>query len=95
MKILLFQDAKGYGIATAKGTGLHTVVNLAVLKLKEKGDLVSWTNKGPGQHADALLAQLNFSGPEIIFANFWDFFKNHLAPNSLKVSRLGDGVRLR
>jgi len=33
-------DAKGYGIATAKGTGLHNVVNLAVLKLKEKGDLV-------------------------------------------------------
>jgi hypothetical protein len=39
--LILFQDAKGYGIATAKGTGLHTVVNLAVLKLKEKGDLVS------------------------------------------------------
>ncbi len=38
-------------------------------------------------------AQLNFSGPEIIFAKFWEFFKNHLAPNSLQVSRLGQGVR--
>jgi len=46
LKILTLKDAKGYGIATAKGTGLHTVVNLAVLKLKEKGDLVSETNKG-------------------------------------------------
>lgn len=38
-------DAKGYGIATAKGTGLYSVVNLAVLKLKEKGDLANLRKK--------------------------------------------------
>ena len=40
MKVGKNLDTKGYGIATAKGSGLHNVVNLAVLKLKEKGDLV-------------------------------------------------------
>jgi len=38
-------DAKGYGIATAKGTGLYSVINLAVLKLKEKGDLANLNKK--------------------------------------------------
>ena len=38
-------DAKGYGIATARGSGLRDVINLAVLNLTEKGDLAKLKNK--------------------------------------------------
>jgi glutamate receptor 3 len=45
MKVGKDLDAKGYGIATAKGSGLHNVINLAVLTLKENGDLAKLQNK--------------------------------------------------
>jgi len=38
-------DAKGYGIATAKGSGLQEEINLAVLNLKENGELQRLKNK--------------------------------------------------
>uniref|UniRef100_UPI00358E4D65 glutamate receptor 4-like n=1 Tax=Myxine glutinosa TaxID=7769 RepID=UPI00358E4D65 len=38
-------DSKGYGIATRKGSGLGTAVNLAVLKLNEQGLLDKFKNK--------------------------------------------------
>ncbi|XP_040568809.1 glutamate receptor 1 [Lepeophtheirus salmonis] len=44
MKVGKDLDAKGYGIATAKGSGLKEEVNLAVLHLKENGDLAKLRN---------------------------------------------------
>ncbi len=38
-------DAKGYGIATAKGSGLQDRINFAVLNLKENGQLAKLKNK--------------------------------------------------
>ena len=38
-------DAKGYGIATAKGSGLKDVINIAVLNLTENGDLAKFKNR--------------------------------------------------
>ena len=38
-------DAKGYGIATAKGSGLNDMINIAVLNLTENGDLAKLKNK--------------------------------------------------
>lgn len=38
-------DAKGYGIATAKGTGLNDIINIAVLNLTENGDLAKLKNR--------------------------------------------------
>lgn len=38
-------DAKGYGIATAKDSGLQKQINLAVLNLKENGQLAKLKNK--------------------------------------------------
>ena len=38
-------DAKGYGIATGKGSGLQEQINLAVLNLKENGELAKLKNK--------------------------------------------------
>lgn len=38
-------DAKGYGIATAKGSGLQERINFAVLNLKENGQLAKLKNK--------------------------------------------------
>jgi hypothetical protein len=32
-----------------------------------------------------MLTQLNFSGPDFIFAKFWEFLKNNLAAKFLKV----------
>ena len=45
MKVGKNLDAKGYGIATAKGSGLQEQMNLAVLNLKEKGELAKLKNK--------------------------------------------------
>ena len=38
-------DAKGYGIATAKGSGLKDIINIAVLNLTENGDLAKFKNR--------------------------------------------------
>ena len=38
-------DAKGYGIATAKGSGLKEIINIAVLNLTENGDLAKYKNR--------------------------------------------------
>ena len=38
-------DAKGYGIATGKGTGLNDIINIAVLNLTENGDLAKLKNR--------------------------------------------------
>lgn len=38
-------DAKGYGIATAKGSDLKDLINLAVLNLTENGDLAKLKNR--------------------------------------------------
>ena len=38
-------DAKGYGIATAKGSGLNDIINIAVLNLTENGDLAKLKNR--------------------------------------------------
>ena len=38
-------DAKGYGIATAKGSGLKDMINIAVLNLTENGDLAKFKNR--------------------------------------------------
>ena len=38
-------DAKGYGIATAKGAGLNDIINIAVLNLTENGDLAKLKNR--------------------------------------------------
>ena len=38
-------DAKGYGIATAKGSGLKDLINIAVLNLTENGDLAKFKNR--------------------------------------------------
>lgn len=45
MKVGKNLDAKGYGIATAKGSGLQETINLAVLNLKENGELAKLKNK--------------------------------------------------
>jgi ionotropic glutamate receptor len=38
-------DAKGYGIATAKGSGINDIINIAVLNLTENGDLAKLKNR--------------------------------------------------
>lgn len=45
MKVGKNLDAKGYGIATGKGSGLQEQINLAVLNLKENGELAKLKNK--------------------------------------------------
>lgn len=45
MKVGKNLDAKGYGIATAKGSGLQDPINFAVLTLKENGELAKLKNK--------------------------------------------------
>ncbi|GIY73543.1 glutamate receptor 4 [Caerostris darwini] len=45
MKVGRNLDAKGYGVATPLGSNLRDQLNLAVLSLKEKGDLARLENK--------------------------------------------------
>jgi len=45
MKVGKNLDAKGYGIATGRGTGLKEIINLAVLNLTENGELAKLKEK--------------------------------------------------
>jgi len=45
MKVGKNLDAKGYGIATARGSNLKDIINLAVLNLTENGDLANLKNR--------------------------------------------------
>ena len=52
-------DAKGYGIATGKGTGLNDIINIAVLNLTENGDLAKLKNRW------------SFSAVQLYFSVIW------------------------
>ncbi|KAJ3634545.1 hypothetical protein MTP99_007499 [Tenebrio molitor] len=45
MKVGRNLDAKGFGVATPLGSPLRDAVNLAVLSLKENGELTKLTNR--------------------------------------------------
>ena len=62
MKVGINLDSKGYGIATAKGSSLKEVLNLAVLELRERGVLQSlekkwWIDQGQCDNADNMKEQ--------------------------------------
>ncbi|GBN59388.1 Glutamate receptor 1 [Araneus ventricosus] len=65
MKVGRNLDAKGYGVATPLGSNLRDQLNLAVLSLKEKGDLARlenkwWFDRSECRNGDTKVRRLQF-----------------------------------